>query len=189
MQDSEGGHDHDLIRRFRDGDRDAFTALYRVHSPRVFRFALLMTGDREKAGEVVQDVFVWLIHNAGGFDPARGSLDAFLFGVARKFVLRKLRHERRWAPLDETAALSSGLSSSPDAFSQEDTVALKRAIASLPVRYREAVVLCDLEEKTYEEAASVLGCATGTVRSRLHRARDLLARKLRPEKDFQRCRV
>lgn len=66
------GSDRDLLRRFRAGDRDAFTAIYRTHQVCVFRFARLMTGDPMKAAEVTQDVFVWLVHHPDAFDPERG---------------------------------------------------------------------------------------------------------------------
>jgi RNA polymerase sigma factor (sigma-70 family) len=78
-----------LAEQFRAGDREAFTEIYRANHPAVFRFALNMTGDRIKAGELTQDVFVWLIHHPGGFDPQRGELGAFLIGVTRKLLLRQ----------------------------------------------------------------------------------------------------
>jgi RNA polymerase sigma-70 factor (ECF subfamily) len=162
-----------LIRRFRAGDREAFTSLYRLHHPAVFRFAMHMTGDRPKAEEVTQDVFVWLIHHAGAFDPVRGELNSFLLGVTRRFLLRRFQNDKRFVPFD------SGFDRAvPDDPAEPDTEHLRRAILALPPRYREAVVVCDLEGKTYEEAAVLLECALGTVRSRLHRARGLLARKL-----------
>jgi len=164
----------DLLRRFRDGDRDAFTSIYRAHHPAVFRFALYMTGDRNRAADVTQDVFVWLIHHAESYDPARGELGAFLLGVTRKILQRANSDARRFVPfadVRETAA--------PAQRDESEADELRRAIAALPERYREAVVLCDLEEKSYEEAASLLDCALGTVRSRLHRARELLGRKLK----------
>jgi RNA polymerase sigma factor (sigma-70 family) len=68
-----------------------------------------------------------------------------------------------------------------------DTAALRKAIAALPERYREPVILCDLQGRTYEEAAAVIGCAVGTVRSRLHRGRELLGRKMRPDREIVRC--
>jgi DNA-directed RNA polymerase specialized sigma24 family protein len=86
--DSIGAAAGDLVQQFRQGDRDAFTELYRANHPAMFRFALNMTGDRGKAGELTQDVFVWLIHHAADFDPQRGELGAFLIGVARKLLLR-----------------------------------------------------------------------------------------------------
>ena len=93
--------DRDLMLRFRAGDRDAFTAIYRSHSPAIHRFALHMTADPAKAAEITQDVFVWLIHHPDGFDPKRGELGAFLTGVARKHVQRRWQQERRWVPFEE----------------------------------------------------------------------------------------
>jgi RNA polymerase sigma-70 factor (ECF subfamily) len=183
--DFERSSDRYLTERFREGDRDAFTELYRTHYPAVFRFAFYMTGDRAKAGEVTQDVFVWLIHHPGEFDPQRGDLAAFLGGVARKLLRRQQRSERRWAPFPRQEAHDSG-GAAVDLARSVDATALRKAIALLPVLYREAVVLCDLESKTYDEAATLLGCAVGTVRSRLHRARELLGRKLQPRKENQR---
>jgi RNA polymerase sigma-70 factor (ECF subfamily) len=177
MPEFERTRDRDLLNRFRAGDRDAFTQLYREHQKAVFRFALMMTGDSEKAGETTQDVFVWLIHHPEDFDPRRGELSALLFGVARNVLRRRYSEEKRWVPFDDSAAdpLSHLTSSDPE---REDVILLRRAIAALPERYRAVVVLCDLEGKTYEQAAVVVECAVGTVRSRLHRARALLARKL-----------
>jgi RNA polymerase sigma factor (sigma-70 family) len=93
--------DRDPVARFRAGDREAFTLIYRLHSPAVFRFAMHMTGDRMKAAEITQDVFVWLIHHPGNYDASRGELGAFLLGVTRKPLLRLLRNERKWVPLNQ----------------------------------------------------------------------------------------
>lgn len=154
---------------------ERFSELYRAQYPAVFRFALHMTGDELKAGEIAQDVFVWLMDHEGAFDPSRGTLTAFLNGVTRKFLQRRLREEKRWVEFDESVLDQVNGEAPPEDIHAE---ALRMAIATLPLPYREAVVLCDLEEMSYEEAAAMLGCAVGTVRSRLHRARTLLARKL-----------
>jgi RNA polymerase sigma-70 factor, ECF subfamily len=169
-----------LVERFRAGEREAFGEIYARHHAAIFRFALGMTADRVKAGELTQDVFVWLVHHAAQFDPARGELGAFLGGVARKLLYHRERDERRWLPLAEAAQRKETGNTGTEAPDALDTEALRRAIARLPDHYREAVVLCDLQNRSYEEAAAVLECAVGTVRSRLHRARELLARKLRP---------
>lgn len=175
----------ELVERFREGDRDAFATLYEEHYPAVFRFALFMTGDSARAGEVTQDVFVWFVRNAGEFDPKRGSLGAFLGGVARKFLQRQQRIERKWLPLQESEAGGTDFAAGLER--DQETEALRRAIASLPERYREAVVLCDLQGNSYDEAAQILGCAVGTVKSRLHRARELLASKFQKRREGQRC--
>ncbi len=169
--------DASLIDRFRDGDREAFAELYRAHHAAIFRFAFYMTADRDAAAEITQETFVWLVHHPGRFDAARGDLPAFLGGVARKMVRRRHRFAMRWLPF-ESARHDAGRESG-DVERAMDAQALRQAIARLPVRYREAVVLCDLESKSYDEAAAELGCAVGTIRSRLHRGRELLARKFR----------
>ena len=189
MASVERSSDRDLIERFRGGDREAFTAIYRAHYAAVFGFVWHMTGDRGRAIEVTQDVFVWLIHHPDGFDPKRGELPAFLAGVARKMLRRQRDEDRRWVPFED-AAFPDGAGGGPEDFVRaQDAAALRRAILALPERYREAVVFCDLESKSYEEAAALLGCATGTVRSRLHRARGLLARKLQCRQESQKCPV
>jgi RNA polymerase sigma-70 factor (ECF subfamily) len=178
--------DFELLRLMIDGDQSAFTTLYRRRQAGVFRFALQMTGSRATAEDVTQEVFVVLMREAGRFDPERGSLSAFLYGVARNNLLRKFEQERRFVALDEDnengALLAAVPSSSPDPHqelnSKEVTERVRRAVLSLPERYREAVVLCDLHEMSYEDAAGVIGCALGTVRSRLHRGRALLIEKL-----------
>ena len=175
-----------LVERFRAGDRESFAEIYRRHHPAVFRFALGMTADTIAAGELTQDVFVWLIHHAGQFDPARGELGAFLGGVARKLLYHREREERRWLPLAE-GMQPPGDDASAEIGRAMDTAALRRAIALLPQHYREVVVLCDLESKSYEVAAALLECAVGTVRSRLHRGRELLARKLRPSQEMRKA--
>jgi RNA polymerase sigma-70 factor (ECF subfamily) len=161
-------------------DRAAFTSLYRAHEPAVFRFALSMTGDRGIAAEITQDVFVWLIHHPDAFDPARGQLTPFLLGVARKFLLRHAHTDPRLVPLEGHDHPAEGIEDD-----RPSVLALRAAIAALPGRYREVVILCDLEGLTYEEAAVALGCVTGTVRSRLHRARQFLSRKLGSKKQTQ----
>jgi RNA polymerase sigma factor (sigma-70 family) len=190
MPEGSPGADHDLLTRFREGDREAFTLTYKMHSPGVFRFVLHMCGDAMKAAEVTQDVFVWLIHHPGNFDASRGNLGAFLVGVARRFLLRQWQNERRWIPLEEAGANFDGRSGAGyrESGGNESQVArLREIIAALPARYREVVVLCDLEGHTYEAAAGILECAVGTVRSQLHRARELLGRKLQSKKEVQGC--
>jgi len=187
MEDHGRRPDGELLRQFCAGDREAFTALYRAHFPAVFRFVLYMTGDNIQAAEITQDGFVWLVHHPGEFDPERGELPAFLGGVARKLLHRRQQSDRRWLPLEEAALLGGGADVTAGMEKRQDVDELRRAVAALPERYREAVVLCDLQEKSYQQAADELGCALGTVRSRLHRARELLMRKLQWKKEGQKC--
>lgn len=174
------GSEGELLHRFRQGDTDAFTSLYRDHSPGVFRFALHMTVDRGKAAEITQDVFVWLIRHPDKFDSERGNLAAFLAGVARQCIRRQQRTERRWLPFKNAARVEASTTMDPN--DSIDAETLRKAVSLLPLRYREAIVLCDLEGQTYEQTAKLLNCAVGTIHSRLHRAHQLLARKFHRRK-------
>lgn len=177
--------DPELIERMRLGDEDAFVALYRRRQGAVYRFALQMSGSTTVAEDVTQEVFLTLARDPHRFDPRQGALPAFLIGIARNLVLRRGDRGRIFVPIeadDATAAAHEGLVDRRDPHADLDrserVARVRQAVMSLPAHYREVVVLCDLEEMSYVEAADALDCSVGTVRSRLHRARALLVDKL-----------
>jgi len=180
--------DDELFMRMRNGDEQAFVSLYRRRQGAIYRFAMHMSGSTPTAEDVTQEVFLALIRGDCGYDPQRGSLAAYLFGIARKLVLRQLERGRSDVPLEGPVeeVARAGLAASDnllvDLTRKETLESLRRAVLALPRRYREVVVLCDLEEVDYADAAVALGCPIGTVRSRLHRARALLLEKLTLEK-------
>jgi len=176
-----------LLQLARRGDDNAFLALYRRRHGRVYRFSVQMSGSRSIAEDVTQEVFIALMKEPDRYDPERGSLEAYLYGVARNHVLRRLGADRRYVPIkddegDSGESLDQAYQGDPhsDMARAETIESVRRAILSLPEHYREVVVLCDLHEMSYMEASAALGCAVGTVRSRLHRARKMLLEKLRP---------
>jgi RNA polymerase sigma-70 factor (ECF subfamily) len=173
--------DDDLMRRTAQGDRGAFETLYRRHHAAVYRFARLMTGSAILAEDVVQEVFLVLMRNAKQYDAARATLSTYLYGVARRQTRRRLARERRFVGLEEHARvqLMPATAQADEIERRDELLQLRRAIVSLPSRYREVLVLCDLHDISYAEAAATVGCAVGTVRSRLHRARQLLGNKMR----------
>lgn len=179
--------DEVLLRRAIAGEEPAFLALYKRLQGGVYRYAYYMTGSRVVAEEVVQEVFILLLKEGGSYRESRGDVGAFAFGIARNFVRRIERRERKYEPIpaDDSMTSPDVLISEADSVSQElmrneVTEQVQAAIASLPDHYRQAVVLCDLCELSYEQAASRLDCAVGTIRSRLNRAHAILAEKLRP---------
>jgi RNA polymerase sigma-70 factor (ECF subfamily) len=175
--------DDSLLERIAAGDAAAFTALFRRRQGDVYRVALLMTGRRAAAEDVTQDVFLAVMREAARYEPGRSTVTAWLCGIARNHSRRRLEQDGRLVPLpdeheeDATAAVQAD--PADDLANAQQVDALRRAVLSLPLRYREVVVLCDLEELSYRDAAVSLDCAVGTVRSRLHRARALLAAKMR----------
>src|SRR6202142_343115 len=203
--------DDGLVRRVLGGDEEAFALLYKRRHPSIYRFALHMSGNTAVEEDVTQEVFMTLIRDAGRYDPARGSVAGFLFGVARNHLRKRWEQDRRLVPLvgdaDDFGPMASGngtftngrngygtgngngngngnghhaVPTSRDEFSSMEAISrVRKAISTLPENYREVVVLCELEEMSYEETATALGCPVGTVRSRLHRARAILLDKLR----------
>jgi RNA polymerase sigma-70 factor, ECF subfamily len=185
MLESPSLSDGDLLRLLSAGNEKAFLEFYRRHQGLVYRFALHMSGKTHMAEEVTQDVFVAVMNSAKRYDSERGSVAAYLYGIARNFVLRALERERPYLTLldDPASDHAKRMVAEEDVFGDlarnERMETLRKAVLALPPAYREVVVLCDLDERDYCEAATALGCAVGTVRSRLHRARALLAEKMR----------
>lgn len=181
--------DSELLRLMLSGDEDALSLLYRRRQGGIYRFAFQMSGSPQVAEDVTQDVFIFLMKDGHVFDPTKGSLSSFLFGVARNYVLRRFRGDQSTVPFtdDDDNQSFDPMCSEPgplDGLTRAETIEnVRRAVLSLPEKYREVVVLCELQELSYVETAEILGCAIGTVRSRLHRARALLLDKLRPDEE------
>ncbi|HEV7904881.1 MAG TPA: RNA polymerase sigma factor [Pyrinomonadaceae bacterium] len=191
MKASPEHSDEELLRLIVAGDADAFTTLYRRRQACIYRFALQMCGSEGIAEDVTQEVFLTLVRREPQiFDATRGTLAAYLYGIARNQVLRRLEKERHFVSLvEDTAEDGNGTTEHPATTTRHDPLAeltrheliesVQQAVLALPAHYREVVVLCELHEMSYAEAAGALGCAVGTVRSRLHRARALLVERLR----------
>lgn len=175
-----------LLRRAAKGDEDAFTLVYRRHQAAIYRFALRMTGSPWAAEEIVQDVFMILVRDPKKYDVQLGTVSAFLYGVARNRILKHRQRVPRELALEEKNEDGSGNgvvlidTATPALWAEkrERTAQVRAAVLELPEEFREAVVLCELQDMSYEEAAAIIGCPIGTIRSRLHRGRALLLAKL-----------
>ena len=177
--------DTELLRQARAGQAQAFAALYRRHQAALYRYALLRCGSADTAADIVQEAFMGLLTGRLQFDPLRGQLLHFLFGVARLMVLK---HE---APRQRQTALGSDEDGDSDLelasedgeplarlLENEAAEEVRRALALLPPHYRDAVILYEMHDLSYQEIAAVCQVDIGTVRSRLSRARAALAKRL-----------
>jgi len=190
----ENEKDDVLLRRAAKGDEDAFVLLYRRHQAAVYRFALRMTGNAWSAEEIAQDVFMTLMKEPKKFDISRGALGAYLYGIARNRVMKHLERAPREVSLDERNVNGAGAreiaqdSRTPAQWAEqsERRNQVRAAVLELQPEFREVVVLCELEELSYEQAAKMIGCPIGTIRSRLHRARALLLARLEMLRDAPR---
>ena len=171
-----------LLKRAVRGDEQAFLAIYQNHQPALYRYALRMTGSPWAAEEIVQEVFLLLIREPQKYESERGELGAFLFGVARNRVMKHLERTPRELSLDVMNADGSAWREPQDPLTPMMITEKRERIEQV----REAVVLCELEEMSYEEAAQACGCPVGTIRSRLHRGRALLLAKLELLRDAPR---
>ncbi|WP_395686756.1 RNA polymerase sigma factor [Caenimonas koreensis] len=178
----------ELVARVAAGDRDALGLVYRAEAGEIYRFALAMCGNPAWSADATQDAFIELAEGAGAYDPARGPLRAWLCGIARH---RQLARWRESVPSlefdvadDDEAHERNGDTHVPapevELARSQDTAALWRAIRELPLGFREAIVLVDLQERPYAEAAQIAGVELNTLRTRVHRGRQRLAQALAP---------
>ena len=179
--------DHELVERWKQGDSVAFATLVRRHEKRVFRLLMRMTGSREEAEDVAQDTFLSL-HRSGHRFRSEARFSTYVYRVAVNAALNRRRTQKRSRERVQKLAArqkaGDDLPSSPR--NPEDAVAgaeigaiVHEALARLPETLRVPVVLYDLEELSYGDISRVLGIAEGTVKSRIHRARQALRNELR----------
>jgi RNA polymerase sigma-70 factor, ECF subfamily len=185
--------DTELLRQMRAGSAAAFQSLYRRHQGPLYRFAVLRSGSPDTAADVVQEVFMGLLGGSFRFDPLRGLLQHFLFGVARNLIL-KHEQARRLAGVtgahdghaaddwqdDDTRTEPGDDAAEPLArmLCEELAQHVRRALALLPPHYRDVVILYEIHELSYREIAAICQLDIGTVRSRLSRGRAALAKRL-----------
>jgi RNA polymerase sigma-70 factor (ECF subfamily) len=168
-----------LLARMKQGDEAAFVALYRKHKDAVYRFALLRTGSGATAADVTQETFMHLMARPGQYDPARGTLGAWLCGVARNLARRETAgREDATDPDTMDEAPAADLTPLESILRDETAEQVRRAVAAIAPHYRDVLILCELSDMSYAEAAHVCGIDIGTVRSRLSRARAQLAERL-----------
>jgi RNA polymerase sigma-70 factor (ECF subfamily) len=175
--------DFDLLRRLREGDMAALSALYAKHSAPLYRFAVLQCGSSDLAHDIVQETFLALMDAKGKFDPTQGSLGNYLFGVARNLSRRALEQARRWVAVETDsdqadAFVDVALPPMERLLQSETAEAVRAALTKVPPHFREVVILYEMHDFSYAEAATACGIDIGTVRSRLHRGRALLAKAL-----------
>jgi RNA polymerase sigma-70 factor (ECF subfamily) len=181
--------DTELLHQMRAGTAAAFETLYLRHQGPLFRFAVLRSGSAETAADVVQEVFMGLLAGSFKFDPLRGLLQNFLFGVARNLVMKHELPRQRFAPLPEPDDGDDGADAGLDAADEaaepltrmlgnEQAEQVRRALSLLPPHYRDVVILYEMHDLSYQEIADICQLDLGTVRSRLSRGRAALAKRL-----------
>ena len=176
-----------LLARMKQGDEEAFVELYRRHRDAVYRLAMLYSGSTAHAADVTQETFVHFMTQTQQYDPLRGTLAAWLCGVARNLARKAVSGREDATDPELLADDTSPHESHIDRETPLDRLLrgevaeqVRRAVAALKPHYRDILILCELSDLSYAEAAQVAGIDIGTVRSRLSRARAQLAQRLAP---------
>jgi RNA polymerase sigma-70 factor (ECF subfamily) len=183
MQD--GAAEAELLLRAGRGDEAAFLLLYERHRTPVFRFACRMLGSATQAEDVTQECFLSILRRPDAFQAGRASLRTYLCAIARHLALKQLRKRGQETLVDDPPEEAPrGLVGERDALGRvieaEEAEAVRDAVAALPPLQREAVVLFEYQEMSLADIATVCEVDVGTVKSRLHRARERLRRTLTP---------
>jgi RNA polymerase sigma-70 factor (ECF subfamily) len=170
--------DRELVRRVLAGRTDDFRVLVERHQRSIFRFASGLLGNREEAEDVTQEAFLAAFANLSGYDSSRAGFSTWLFTIARNRSINLLKQSRPIV-LNEPDSIVDGTSADP-IVNQELSQQLDRALAALPVEQRSAFVLAEIEELPYDEIARIERTSLGTVKSRIHRAKQRLQSLLEP---------
>lgn len=170
--------DRELVIRVLAGQTDDFRVLVDRHQQSVFRFASGLVGNREEAQDVTQEAFLAAFVNLSGYDSSRAAFSTWLFTIARNRCLNLLK-QRRPIALAEPDSIGDVASADP-IVSRELSLQLDRALSALPVEQRSAFVLAEIEELPYDEIARIERTSLGTVKSRIHRAKQRLQSLLEP---------
>lgn len=170
--------DQVLIGRVVSGDREAFNEIMRVHEDRVFSVCMRIMSDRDRALDATQDTFLTVFRKASQFR-GNSALGTWIYRIAVNTCYDQMRKAKRQRTFPMPDHLDPSDAAAQDAI---DSAAIRpeiqEALDGLPIEFRAAVVLSDLEGMTIPETAKALGVPIGTVKSRLFRGRRLLAKRL-----------
>lgn len=169
----------EIIKRVLAGEREEFRHLVRTHQGTVYGMIMRQVGDSSIANELSQDTFLRAYRGLAGFR-FNSRFSTWLTRIAINvtnsyFVSRRYKEQKRTKPLDQVAVRALEEAAGDNSgYSEAEIKRLRSCVGGLKALYRDVVVLCCLEGKTYEEAASILEIAPGTVGSRLNKAFELL---------------
>ena len=162
-------------------DANTWDDIVAEHSARVYRLAYRLTGNRQDAEDLTQDVFIRVFRSLDSYEP--GNFNGWIHRITTNLFLDRVRRTSRirmdaFAEGAEERLLSEEVLPEAVVHDAAFDPDIETALASLPEEFRVAVVLCDIEGLSYEEIADVLGLKLGTVRSRIHRGRAQLRKAL-----------
>ncbi len=183
MNETTAYSDSDLFQLARQGNRAAFGLLVDRHKDGLVSYLTRLTGSKSHAEDLAQDAFLRLYERGHRYSE-QGKLQSYLYRIATNLLRSEARRNQRWMRIRSVFFHSNGHRTEPvqqaEVLRHELSHELTRALANLPLRYRAPIVLSYIEDKSHREIADLLGIQEGTVKSRLHRGRNLLRDELEP---------
>ena len=193
LQQSVPGTDNNLVREFIAGNDAAFTSLVTKYKDALTNYLNLMVGNYDVAADLAQETFLRVYKNIGRYSNIY-QFSTWLYRIATNLAIDEMRYRKRRGQVFYNNVWDSSRTSESDRpemqisdvrrgprdeiLRKESSQVLGDAIRSLPEKYRTAFIMKEVQELPYETIAQILKCSTGTIKSRLHRARELLQRKL-----------
>lgn len=184
--------DTGIVALFLDGNERAFQELVERYQTRLLNFIYRTIGDREKAEDLVQEVFIRVYRHIHRFDRSK-KFSTWVYTIASNLAKNELRNRSRnpivlfqtiksnWEDEDRPLQFEDSSSRPDDMYRKRHLRALvEESVAKLPEHHRQVFVLRELEGKSYEEIAEITDCNLGTVKSRLNRARNAFAAIIEP---------
>lgn len=184
-----------LVKRCKNGDREAFNELFAEYETKVINIAFGMLSNRDDAHDAAQEVFIRVYRNISGFKE-NSSLSTWIYritsNVCNDILRKRMKHSNTVsinASNDEDEEYEINIrdtAPTPDEYAEHNETQriVREAISNLSAEYREVITLCDVEDMSYDDTALVLKCPVGTVKSRLNRARKALRKKLSENREL-----
>lgn len=184
-----------LVKRCKNGDREAFNELFAEYETKVINIAFGMLSNRDDAHDAAQEVFIRVYRNISGFKE-NSSLSTWIYritsNVCNDILRKRMKHSNTVsinASNDEDEEYEINIrdtAPTPDEYAEHNETQriVREAISNLSAEYREVITLCDVEDMSYDDTALVLKCPVGTVKSRLNRARKALKKKLSENREL-----
>jgi len=181
-----------LVNVYLDGETRGFDVLVERYQTRLLNFVYRIVGDRERAEDLVQEVFVRVYRHLGRFDRSK-KFSTWIYTIASNLAKNELRNRARnplvlftsmtkgWEDEERPLEFEDPLSRPDDLFRKRHVRELvESSVAQLPTHHREVFMLREIEGRSYEEIAEITNCNLGTVKSRLNRARNSFAEIIEP---------
>ncbi len=167
-----------LIARLADGDRDALADLYRLYERPIYRFITARLNDPFEASDILHDVYIEVWRSAGRFE-GRSKVRTWMIGIAYRKTMDRFRKTKRVTLMDEVPDLVDETVSAVDSIAAgQEAGHLRHCLDELSAPHRYAIELAFFEELTYREIATIADCPEGTIKTRIHHAKQLLKRCL-----------